>query len=342
MPRSLAQGNPVLNWGWTGQLTGPWHSAPMPVWFPLITLWLVWGSTYLGIAVLIQTAPGLLGNGLRFLVAAALLAGIVALRSGARSLRITRDELAFSFLMGVMLLGVGIGTLAIAQNFVPSGVAALIVAVIPLWVVIFRLRAGQRPALFTLLGVLIGFIGLAVLVLPGGSSGTASTGLLLGSLAICVSAFTWAYFSWKSRGFPLPRNTFVTTVYELLAAGLLLTGIGAIAGQRINIDAISTASLLAFGYLTLASIVGFSAYSWLLANASLSLTSTYAYVNPVVAVLLGTLILNEVLSFDVIVGLIVITGGVALVVSGESLFKGKRETAQRHQGSDHSPPVQPP
>jgi drug/metabolite transporter (DMT)-like permease len=303
----------------------------MPVWIPLLTLWFVWGSTYLGIAVLIQTVPGLLGNGLRFLIAAVILAAFVALRSGVKTLRVTREEFAYSLLMGVMLLGVGIGVLAVAQHHVPSGVAALIVAVVPLWVVLFRLIDGQRPTLLTLLGVSIGFIGLAVLVLPGGSEPAEGSGFLWGAIAISIGTFIWAFFSWRSKGFPLPKNSVVTTIYELLAAGLLLTGIGALSGQRVNLDGASTASLAAFGFLILASIIGFTSYSWLLANASLSLTSTYAYVNPVVAVLLGTLLLGELLSVDVIIALIVITAGVALVVSGETLIKTKRETVALRQ-----------
>jgi drug/metabolite transporter (DMT)-like permease len=298
----------------------------MPVWIPLITLWLVWGSTYLGIAVLIQTLPGLLGNGLRFLIAAVILAAFVAIRNGVKAFRVSRDELAYSLLLGVMLLGVGIGVLAVAQHHVPSGVAALIVAVMPLWVVLFRILDGQRPTLLTLLGVSIGFVGLAVLVLPGGSEPAEGSGFVWGAIAISISVFIWAFFSWRSKGFPLPKNTAVTTVFELLAAGLLLTVIGALSGQRIDLDGASTGSLAAFGFLVIASIIGFTSYSWLLAHASLSLTSTYAYVNPVVAVLLGTLILGELLSVDVIIGLIVITAGVALVVSGETLVKSKRET----------------
>lgn len=303
----------------------------MPVWIPLITLWLVWGSTYFGIAVLIQTLPGLIGNGLRFLIGAAIIAAFVAIRSGHGRLRVTREQLAYSMLMGVMLFGLAIGILAIAQQYVPSGVAALIVAVIPLWVVVFRLIEGQRPTLLTLLGVSIGFIGLAVLVLPGGSDAPVDSNFLWGALAILVGTFVWAFFSWRSKGFPLPKDSGVTTTYELLAAGMMLIGLGALSGERINLETASTASLAAFGFLVIASILGFTSYSWLLANTSLSLTSTYAYVNPVVAVLLGTLILGEALTGDVIIGLIVITAGVALVVSGETLIKPKRENVPLRQ-----------
>jgi drug/metabolite transporter (DMT)-like permease len=292
----------------------------VPIWGPLVTLWLVWGSTYLGIALVIATMPGLLANGLRFLLAAGLLGGFLALRSGIGLLRVTRDQLAYSSLMGVTLLSVGIGVLSIAQQYVPTGVAALLIAIVPLWIVLFRLIGRQRPSPLTLGGVAIGFIGLAVLVSPGGITPVSGTerDLALASLAIVAGSFCWAFFSWKSTSFSLPRDSRVTTFYELLAAGMALTGIGALFGQRLDFAEYSASSLWAVGYLVLASIIGFLSYTWLLANAPLSLTSTYAYVNPLVAVLLGWLVLGELLTTDIIIGLIVITGGVALVVSGES------------------------
>jgi drug/metabolite transporter (DMT)-like permease len=295
----------------------------MPVWVPLITLWVLWGSTYLGIALVIQTMPGLLANGLRFVLAALLLGSFLALRHGIGLLRVTREQLAYSALMGVALFAVAIGVLSVAQIYVPTGVAALLIAVVPLWVVILRLAGRQRPSRLTLAGVTIGFVGLAVLLSPGGITPASGTprDLILASLAILAGAFCWAFFSWKSVSFPLPQDTRVTTFYELLAAGLTLTGIGALFGQRLDFAEYSATSLWAAGYLVLVSIAGFMSYTWLLANAPLSLASTYAYVNPMVAVLLGWLILGEALTSDVLIGLIVITGGVALVVSGESRKK---------------------
>lgn len=295
----------------------------MPVWGPLITLWVLWGSTYLGIALVIDTMPGLLTNGLRFVLAALLLGSFLALRHGISLLRVTREQLAYSTLLGVALFGVAIGVLSVAQQYVPSGVAALLVAIVPLWVVILRLIGRQRPSRLTLAGVAIGFIGLVVLISPGGIDPVSGSerDLALASLAIVAGALCWAFFSWKSPSFPLPRDTRVTTFYELLAAGMTLTAVGALSGQRLDFADYSATSLWASVYLILVSIAGFMSYTWLLANAPLSLASTYAYVNPVVAVLLGWLILREALTSDVFVGLIVITGGVALVVSGESRIR---------------------
>lgn len=289
------------------------------IWGPLITLWIVWGSTYIGIAVVIGSMPGLLANGGRFLIAGVLLAGIVAITQGPHVLLITWHQLAYTSLMGVMLLGVGIGTLSIAQQYVPSGIAALLVAVIPLWIVLLRFAARDRPSKLTLTGVVVGLIGLALMMLPGGTRPVSGTDLdvVLGSLAILTSAFIWAFFSFRSTSFDLPKNAGVTTVYELFAAGLALLAVGAITGERWEPSTYSTSSWAGFAFLVLASIIGFTAYSWLLQRAPMSLTSTYAYVNPVVAVFLGWLILREAITLDVIIGLTVIVGSVALVVSGE-------------------------
>jgi len=289
------------------------------IWGPLVTLWFVWGSTYLGIAVVIETMPGLMGNGARFLVAAVALAVIVAATQGLRVMRISLRQLAYTSLMGVMLLGVGIGTLSIAQAYVPSGIAALLVAGIPLWIVVLRLASRDRPSQLTLVGVVVGLAGLALMMLPGGTRPVSGTDLdvVLGSLAILVSSFIWAYFSFRSPRFDLPRNAAVTTLYELLAAGMALVAIGALTGDRWEPSTYSTSSWIGFAFLAAASVVGFTAYSWLLPRAPMSLVSTYAYVNPVVAVFLGWLILREAITLDVMIGLTVIVGGVALVVSGE-------------------------
>ena len=274
--------------------------------------------------------PGLLANGLRFLAAAILLVGIIGVTQGFAVLRVSRDELAFAALMGVMLLGVGIGTLSLAMRYVPSGVAALIVAVIPLWIVILRLFAHDRPSPLTLIGVVIGMSGLALLILPGGTDpgpdGGTTTDVVVWSIAILVSAFSWAFFSWKSTSFPLPRNAAVMTVYELLAAGAALVGLGAVLGQRIDVGTYSTASWIGWSYLIAASIAGFTAYTWLIARAPMSLVSTYAYVNPVVAVFLGWLILSERLTPDVLWAMVIITVGVALVVNGERVRRPKTQT----------------
>ena len=295
------------------------RTSGLSVWVPLVALWLVWGSTYLGIAVIGTSMPPLMGNATRFLAAALLLGLALVVVRGPRVLVVTLEQLRSTAIMGVALLAVGIGTLALAERYVPSGIAALIVAVMPLYVVLFRLRAGDRPPGQTLLGVAIGLGGLALMLLPGGTVPVSGTDgdVVLWSAAILASSFCWAYFSWRSARYTFPSNPLVTTAYELAFAGAALLGIGAIRGERVRFEAVQPDAWWAWAWLVTASLIGYTCYTWLLGHAPLSLTSTYAYVNPVVAVVLGSLLLREALTRDVLLGLTVVVGGVALVVSGE-------------------------
>lgn len=284
-----------------------------------MTLWIVWGSTYLGIAILVQTLPGLLANGIRFLVATVILGIGLVVFKGPRVLAITRRQLRGATIMGVALLGVGIGTVSLAERYVPSGIAALLVSVMPLWIIIFRIRAGDRPSRLTLAGVAVGMAGLMAMLLPGGTNAVTGTDtdVVMWSMAIMVSSFIWAFFSWRSTQFELPSNPLTTTFYEMLVASVFLTFVGLLIGERIDVPQVSTASWIALGYLVIASLVAYTAYVWLLDNAPMSLVATYAYVNPVVAVFLGWLLAGEVITRDVIIGLTIVVGGVVLVVSGE-------------------------
>lgn len=286
---------------------------------PLVTLWIVWGSTYLGIAILVQTLPALLANGIRFLIATVVLGIGLILFKGPQVLAITRSQLRGVTIMGVTLLGVGIGTVSLAERYVPSGIAALLVSVMPLWIIIFRLRAGDRPSRLTLAGVAVGMAGLMAMLLPGGTTAVAGTDtdVIIWSIAIMVSSFIWAFFSWRSTRYELPTNPLTTTFYEMLVASILLTVVGLVIGERIDLSQVSTASWIALGYLVLASLVAYTAYVWLLDNAPMSLVATYAYVNPVVAVFLGWLLAGEPITRDVVIGLTIVVGGVVLVVSGE-------------------------
>ncbi len=295
------------------------RAAGLGIWGPLIALWLIWGSTYLGIAVVGTTLPPLMANGARFLFAAVILGGVLVLTRGPRVLAITLPQLRSVAIMGTALLGVGIGAVALAERYVPSGVTALLIAVMPLWVVILRLRAGDRPSRLTLLGVAVGMAGLLLMLLPGGTNPVSGTDgdVVLWSIVLMFSSFSWAYFSWRSTRYVFPANSLVTTSYEMLVAAAVLLVAGAVRGERLQTELATAGSWWALAYLIAASIAGYSAYTWLLSRAPLSLTSTYAYVNPGVAVLLGFLLLGEPITHDVILGLTVVVGGVALVVTGE-------------------------
>ncbi|MDP9398404.1 MAG: EamA family transporter, partial [Actinomycetota bacterium] len=203
------------------------------------------------------------------------------------------------------------------EQTVPSGLAALLVAATPLWLVCLRLAAGDRPRRLSLAGVLLGFVGVALLARPGGGGGNAAT---WGLLMILAASACWALGSFLSARLPLPADPLVATTYEMLLGGGLQLVLGAAVGELRGFDpgAVSGRSWAAWGYLVVVgSLVAFSAYVWLLGNAPISLTATYAYVNPVVAVLLGALLLDEAVTAAIVAGGAVVVAGVALVVTAE-------------------------
>ncbi|HEY7485701.1 MAG TPA: EamA family transporter [Streptosporangiaceae bacterium] len=285
------------------------------VWTALGVVYVVWGSTYLGIRIVIETMPPLLGGAVRFITAGVLLGAVLAIRHGPGVLRVSPRALGSVALVGVLLLSFGNGMVSIAEQHISSGLAALLVASVPLWLVVFRRVTGDRPPITTIAGVVIGFGGLALLSLTrgGGSAGSA-----FGILVILGAAFSWATGSFVSGRLPLPANTYVATVYEMLAGGLMLTVLGLAKGETLHVSEYSTRSWVALCYLIVfGSLLAFTSYVWLLGNAPISLVGTYAYVNPTVAVLLGATILGEHVSWATVVGGAIIIAGVGLVVSTE-------------------------
>lgn len=297
------------------------YAAPAQVWGPLVLLWILWGSTYLGIAIVVDELPPLLSTGLRVLGGALLLGLGLAFVKGPAVLRITGRELRSTAILGVGIPGVALGALSLAERYVPSGIAALVVAGLPMWIVVIRMVAGGRPARTTLIGVVVGLIGLAYLLLPGGTvprSGT-QVDVVLWTIVLVAGSMSWAYFSWRSGSMPLPKDSLAVASYELLFAGLFQVAVGFTFGERLDLTRVSAIAWTAWIALAVASCIGYATYTWLIARAPLSLVSTYAYVNPLVAVILGAAILGEAISRDVIWGLVVVLGGVVLVVRGERI-----------------------
>jgi len=295
-------------------------------WLSLWTVYLIWGSTYFAIAYVIESMPPLLAMGIRFLIAGILLALIISLRQGLSELKIPRAELRSSLLMGFLLLGFGIGTVSIAQAYVPSGIVALIIAALPLWIAIFRTISGERLVKISWLGLVIGFAGVALLLKPGSITPVSeieNSKLFLFMLLVLLGNIGWALGTFLAPRFPLPKNTLVFTAYEMLAGGISLTLAGFVKGESISdfLDA-TTWSWLWFIYLIIfGSIAAYTAYLWLVANAPVSLTATYAYVNPIIAVALGALFLNEKITSSYALGGLIILMGVVLVVSVERVKK---------------------
>ncbi|MEU8286068.1 EamA family transporter [Micromonospora sp. NPDC048905] len=296
--------------------------TPTLIWTALIVVYLLWGSTYLAIRIAVETLPALLSAALRFAVAGLILAVVLRLRRGPGALRVDLRQLGSAALVGVLLLAGGNGLVVLAESgppgvAVPSGIAALLVATVPLLVVLLRTGTGDRPPIWTFAGVTLGFVGLVLLVLPAGSADAVP---LLGALTVVVGAVAWSVGSFLSGRIRMPADPFVATVYEMVAGALVLAVVAAGRGELADFHpaAVSTRSWLALGYLMVAgSLVAFTAYVWLLHNAPISLVSTYAYVNPAVAVALGALLVAEPITAQVLLGGAVIVAGVALVVSTE-------------------------
>jgi drug/metabolite transporter (DMT)-like permease len=284
------------------------------VWAALLVVYVVWGSTYFGIKIAVETMPPLLAAGSRFLVAAALLAAILALRS--TSLRVTRRELASSGLVGLFLLTLGVGLVHVAETRIDSSVAAMIAGTVPLQIILMRLATGDSPARATRLSTLAGLVGLGLVVAPGLGAGATAIGL---AIMLSASIF-WSTGSFVSRRLSLPRNPFVASVYEMGVGGALLL-VGALAlGEwgELSSSAFALDSVLAWAYLVvMGSLVGFTAYAWLLQVAPISLVVTHQYVNPLVAIALGMAFLAERPSPWALAGAGLVIGAVYVAVRAE-------------------------
>lgn len=289
------------------------------VWLALWTVYLIWGSTYLAIRITVETLPPLTAGGVRFLLAGALMYGWLAVRRGRAGVRVTRRQVGASAIVGGALLLGGNGLVMLAELEVPSGLAALIIASVPLWVVVLRSVFGDVVRGGTLVGVAAGFVGVGLLVLPSDKPGGAS---FLGLLTLVLASLFWASGSYYSKRAPLPGDPFTSTAVQMLAGGAILMVAGLARGELAGLDvsAFSAASLGALGYLVVAgSLLAFTAYTWLLQNAPISKVATYAYVNPVVAIFLGWLILAEPITPIVVVAASIIVSSVAFIVRKESV-----------------------
>ena len=279
------------------------------------TIYVVWGSTYLAIRVMVEDIPPLIGAGARFLVAGGIIYAWVALRRPASARAITRRQFLGAAVVGVLLMLGGNGLVTLAEQEVPSGLAALLIASEPLWVILLRGGIGrERVPATTLLSVAIGFVGVALLVLPGERPEGAPLGW---SMLVVLAALLWASGSFAASRMDRPNDLLTTTAWQMLLGGAFMTGVGLAAGEAgdLHLAEISVESASAFVFLILiGSIAAFTAYNWLLQNVAISTVSTYAFVNPVIAVFLGWLILSEEITAWVVAGTAVIVAAVAFVV----------------------------
>ena len=286
------------------------------IWTALWIVYIVWGSTYFAIKVSVRTMPPLLSAGLRFTVAGLLLAAILALRR--TPLRVPWREARAAAGIGVALLACGVGVVTLAETRIDSSVAAMIAGSVPLQVIVWRSLAREHVATATKLSAVVGLAGLVLIIGPTGISG-GSTAI---GLAIMLGAsIAWSTGSFVSRRLPLPRDPFVATVYEMIGGGLVLVAASLTLGEGadFSVGAISPASLAAWLYLAVfGSLIAFTAYAWLLHHAPISQVVTHQYVNPLVAIALGSLLLGETLDVTTAIGALIVIGAVFATIRSES------------------------
>jgi len=291
------------------------------------TVYIVWGSTYLAIAYVVETLPPLLAAAARFLVAGGLLLAFLVAqdrwrrrRPGGAHVPLERPLLVHwrsALIVGGLLLLGGNGMVMMAERTVPSGIAAVIIATVPIWMSVFDALVTRRaPSLLAVGGLLVGLVGVGILLLPtGGVDALDPFGIGL----LVVATIAWAAGSLYARHGPLPRNQLLGTGMQQVAGGAALVVVGAAIGEvgSTDLGAVSLESLVALAYLVVfGSLLAFTAYVWLLNNVSVTTVATYAYVNPIVAVGLGMLFRSESLSARTLLAAVLIIGAVVAMVSG--------------------------
>jgi len=300
------------------------HATRAQIIAAFASIYLVWGSTYLAIRYAVQTIPPFLMGGLRFVVSGALLYAWARSRGAERPTRIHWRNAVIAG--GFLLLG-GNGAVVWAEQFVPSGLTALLVSILPFWLVIIEwVRPPHaRPSAAIVIGLILGFVGIVVLVGPAGLGGHGDV-RPVGAVVLILGSLSWAIGSFYSRDAELPQSGLLTTGMEMLGGGALLLIVGALTGElsRFDVHRISGASAVGLIYLvTFGSLLGFTSYIWLLDKVSPARLGTYAYVNPLVAVVLGWAIAGERLSLRTGVAAAIVICAVALLTTARSTSAGQ-------------------
>lgn len=283
------------------------------------SIYLVWGSTYLAIMYAVETIPPFIMGGARFLISGTMLYAWARYKGGPKP---TRLHWRNAVIAGAFLLLGGNGAVVWAEQYVPSGLTALLVSILPFWLVIIEWARPprRRPSGLVIAGLVLGFIGIIVLIGPGNLGGDGDVPLL-GALVLILGSLSWAIGSFWSRDASLPESGLLTTGMEMLGGGALLLIVGVLSGELGQFDAhnVSKASAIGLLYLiTFGSLIGFTSYIWLLDKVSPARLGTYAYVNPIVAVLLGWAIAGESLTIRTGVAAAIVICAVALITSARS------------------------
>ncbi|MBI5950886.1 MAG: EamA family transporter [Chloroflexi bacterium] len=305
------------------------------IWTALLALYIVWGSTYLGIRFAIETIPPFLHAGIRFLISGLIL--VIWQRAAGHELP-TRKQWISTAIVGTLLLLGGNGLVSWAEQFIPSGIAALVIASIPMFLVIGEaIRPnGIKPNWQGILGLLAGFVGILILIGPAEISGSTTKFDPFGVMAILFACLFWATGSIYSKTADLPKSSLMNTGAQMLMGSIGLFIISAATGELNGWDpsAVSARSLMGLTYLIfVGSLVGFASYGWLLQNAPISLVSTYAYVNPIVAIFLGNWLASEPLEPRIWLAAGIIVGSVIFINSTrpKTQYKAKEVLVESRQ-----------
>ncbi|MBM6545446.1 EamA family transporter [Janibacter sp. YIM B02568] len=295
------------------------------VWLGLGLIYLTWGSLYLGIRLVVEDAPPMVSMALRFAGAGAVMLAFLAARD-VRRLRASRRQVLGAFGLGALLLGVGNGMNAFGQVLgVPSGVTALLCATVPLFVTVLRVMSGRRPHALSLLGVVVGMCGVAYLILGDGAVREGSLPAW-GVLSVLTAALGWSLGSYFQPRVWRPADVLASTTYQLLGAALFLVVLSRVMREPLDLDMGATAWGALVYLIIVGSIVSFTVYQWLLGHAPLELVATHTYVNPVVAVALGAMVLGETLGPAVILGGGAVVLSVVLTVVAETRIHARDRT----------------
>src|SRR5690349_1457148 len=295
-------------------------------WVALGVVYVLWGSTYLANRYIIVSMPPLLASGFRFMTGGLLLGVLVLLLAGPRMFALTRAQLGTAALSGLLLPAWGNGLVIVAQSQVASGLTALLIASVPLYIAILRALTGDRPRRATVLGVLVGALGLALLVLvgPTGGSGGVSGNAWWGPPLVLLAGAGWATGTFAAARMAVPANPFALATVQQLVGGAILLLAGTATGERLHPAEIAPVSWWAWLYMSLfVSLGAFSAYAYALSTLPVSTVATYAYVNPVIAVLLGVLVAGERFSVLQLAGGSVVLVAVVMVIAAERRGRGR-------------------
>ena len=285
------------------------------LWIALLALYIVWGSTYLAIRFAVETLPPFFHGAIRFLISGVIL---YVWRRAAGDPKPTLSQWKSTAIVGTFLLLGGNGLVSLAEKTVPSGIASLIIATVPFWLVLFEaFRAGGgKPTWLSIIGLIIGFGGVFLLIGPSRITGAQQSFDPFGVILLLIAPILWALGSIYSKGADLPKSTLMSMGMQMLAGAIALFIVSVATGELngFSFGEVSMRSWWGLLYLiTFGSLVGFVSYGWLLQNAPISLVSTYAYVNPVVAVFLGWLLAGELLTARIAVATAIIIGSVILI-----------------------------